>query len=77
VKRRLFNLLAGISLILFVAMAALWIRSYSKADDFIYFGRSGGGGLHDAKGRIALIFDNAMWSNPHFEYHCRPPAPPP
>jgi hypothetical protein len=36
VMRRLFNLLAGLSLVLCVATAALWIRSHSKDDHFLF-----------------------------------------
>jgi hypothetical protein len=34
VKRRLFNVLAGVSLVLCVAMATIWIRSTHVADSF-------------------------------------------
>jgi hypothetical protein len=32
VKRRLFNLLAGVSLVLCVAMVVMWVRSYWRSD---------------------------------------------
>ncbi len=74
-KHRLFNLLAGISLILLLSAAALWVRSYSKAEDLVYYGRLSGAAMHDAKGRLAFVFTNAMWSNPHFEYSSSTPVP--
>ena len=33
-KRRLLNLVTAVSLLLFVAVAALWVRSYLVSDDF-------------------------------------------
>ena len=33
-RRRLFNLLTVLSLVLCVAVVALWVRSYSKAEHF-------------------------------------------
>ena len=75
VKHRSFKLLAGISLILFLGLSAIWARSYSKAEDLVYYGRSVSGAVHDAKGRLAFVFTNAMWSNPHFEYSSSAPAP--
>ncbi|HEX4056304.1 MAG TPA: hypothetical protein VHX86_18745 [Tepidisphaeraceae bacterium] len=69
------QLLAGISLILFLGLSAIWARSYSKAEDLVYYGRSVSGAVHDAKGRLAFVFTNAMWSNPHFEYSSSAPAP--
>jgi hypothetical protein len=34
VRRRLFNLAAAVSLVLFVATVALWLRSYGRTDQF-------------------------------------------
>jgi hypothetical protein len=41
VKRRLFNLLAGVSLVLCVGMVALWILSYAHPIDTIPYARPG------------------------------------
>jgi hypothetical protein len=41
VKRRLFNALAGLSLVLCLATATLWIRSYRTADRLWLFARDG------------------------------------
>ncbi|MGA2440881.1 MAG: hypothetical protein ABSH08_07975 [Tepidisphaeraceae bacterium] len=67
-RRWVFNLLAGMSLILFLAAAPLWVRSYTKAEDFLYFGSARCAAVHTVRGRIAFVCTNAMWSNPHFEY---------
>jgi hypothetical protein len=63
----LINLLAGMSLSLFLVAVALCYRSYSEAENFIFFGQSGAYAAHDAKGRLVFVFENLMVSNPHFE----------
>ncbi len=40
-KRRIFNLFAGVSLVMCVAVCVLWVRSYLHTDEFIW-AREGG-----------------------------------
>jgi hypothetical protein len=67
--------LAALSLVIFLAAGALWVRSYSKAEDFLYFGSTRCAAVHSVEGRIAFVQTNAMWSNPHFEYSFWTPLP--
>jgi len=76
-RRWLLNLLAGLSLILFLAAAGLWARSYSNVEDLVYLGRHGGSGVHVSRDRLAFVFENLMSSNPDFGYSFSTPIPGP
>jgi hypothetical protein len=54
-RRWLFNLLAGVSLLLCVATAVLWARSISRCDAIRYQSKSGSG-YSLSTGRHALVF---------------------
>jgi hypothetical protein len=54
VKRRVFNMLAAVSLVLCAAVITLWLRSYRVSDDFWWWGERYGVGLFSSEGRIEL-----------------------
>lgn len=54
-KRHPFNLAVWISLLLFVATAVLWVRSYWMSDAITYGSGNGMYGAQSAAGSIALV----------------------
>ena len=55
VKRRLLNLTAAVSLLLFVATVLLWVRSYWTSDAVTYGNVSREYGIQAASGSIVLV----------------------
>ena len=64
----MFNLLTGISAILFLATAGLWTRTHSRTEQLTYFGRSGAVDIIDFEGGLRIFYRNLMSNNPQFEY---------
>ena len=53
-KRRLFTLASALSLVLFIATAALWVRSYIVSEHLTWGGSSKGGSLATGRGELLL-----------------------
>jgi hypothetical protein len=53
-KRRLFNILAAVSLVLCVATGALWVRSYWRADVVVWSDQQVDRGLFSVAGEIGV-----------------------
>src|SRR5688572_1827230 len=58
VKRRLFTLLSALSLLAFVAVVVLWIRSYSVQDHFDWTGKRASAALGSLPGYLYLATSN-------------------
>ena len=54
-KRRLFTILSALSLLLFMAVVVLWVRSYWWWDDVFYRGKGHLYSLTSVSGRVAVI----------------------
>ena len=62
VRRRLLNLLTALSLLLFVAVAVLWVRSYCRYDHVKYVGSKWVYGVQSDRG--LLIFNRySVWND--------------
>jgi len=58
VRRVLFTIIAGLSLLLFMAIVAVWIRSFFVRDIVSYVSRNGNGQLiQSIRGRMHIISD--------------------
>jgi hypothetical protein len=57
-KRRLFNVLAGLSLVLCLATASLWVRCYLKSDMFAFITPSYEGQIWFQSGKALLQIHN-------------------
>jgi hypothetical protein len=64
---------AMLSILLCLATAIQWRRSYRTEDDLVHFGHPLCGALHTMNGSLAFVYTNAIWSNPHFEYSTQTP----
>jgi hypothetical protein len=64
-RRRLINLLTIASLLLCVAVAALWVRSYWIADQALFCAGERLCGMHAVRGRIGLNWtsSDSYWSD--------------
>jgi 4-amino-4-deoxy-L-arabinose transferase-like glycosyltransferase len=71
--RWLLDALATLSLLLCIATAIQWYRSYRTEGDLVYFGHSECEALHTLNGSFGIVYTNAAWSNPHFEYSTTTP----
>jgi hypothetical protein len=72
-RRWLLDALAMLSLLLCIATAIHWYRSYRTEDDLVYFGHSACEALHTLNGSLGFVYTNAAWSDPHFEYSTTTP----
>ncbi len=76
--RRLFNILAAISLVLCLATAALWVRSYAVAQDLSFRTRSDWIEVMCSRGMFFMLhhasFPRALDSHPRFDYSDREPV---
>ena len=66
-RRWLFNVAAGLSLLLLIAVCALWARSYGRADEFTFTSRwSGFIAIDSYEGRVyAGLYHNPNWRRPY------------
>ena len=79
-KRRLLNLLTALSLLLCLAMAALWARGYHAVDGVLVARESGAvehGARHDlraisGRGVVALMCEAESWDTRGMSRHRRP-----
>jgi hypothetical protein len=55
VTRRLLNLLTALSLVLCVAVAVLWVRSYRATDGYAWTVEGGARGLRSNSGRLSYL----------------------
>src|SRR5437870_4497241 len=53
-KRRLFNAMAAMSLVMCIATIALWVRSYFNLDDVCHIGRSHIHNFSSVRGRLFI-----------------------
>jgi hypothetical protein len=78
-KRRLFNLAAALSLVLCLATAALWVRSYYVSDQFGYTNGGPWIGMTSERAGISLAYKhyhNHTLPNKGLEYRASPrPSP--
>lgn len=68
-KRRIFTILAGVSLLLFVAVMVLWVRSYELSDRIHWRHERGWRLVRTAKGYVVLNLFLADRSNRREDFH--------
>ena len=75
VRRRLLNLLTGLSLLLCVAMAALWVRSYSVFDRLTHYDSHRPGGHYEDKSLYIALGRGSLYVERSFRRSERRPPP--
>jgi hypothetical protein len=68
VKRRLFTLLAMVSLLLCVATLLLWLRSERESDDFWWWTDFHGVGIYSDGGRLSFWDATSKYKNPSVQH---------
>jgi len=63
-KRRLLNVLTALSLLLFAAAAALWVRSYWRNDTFVFATATGEAAIRSSGGQFGLSWMPRRFSPP-------------
>lgn len=67
--QRLFDSLAGLSLLLTIAAIVLWVRSYGVSERLDWRGPSGWRMIRTAQGKVVVKILRADWSNHPNEFH--------
>ncbi len=73
-RRRAFNIAAGISLLLCVGLTALWVRSYWVRDSVYLESLDHGYLLSSSQGRVRVIRRDAVYSSGGVQFASYPPA---
>ena len=68
-KQRLFDLLAGLSLLLTVATSVRWVRSYDVSERLDWRGPTGWRMIRTAQGKVVVKILRADWSNHPDDFH--------